>query len=131
MEQYQLLNKPQFKMFKLFVFAAVVACAVAQYDSQAEIRSLSSDVQDDGSYNFQFETSNGIAQQESGVGGQYASGQSAYYSPEGQLIQLSYLADANGFQPQGSHLPTPPPIPYQIARALEYIRLHPIPEYQN
>lgn len=112
---------------------AIVACTLAQnpLDAQAEVRSLSSNVNDDGSYNYQFETTNGIAQHESGIGGQYASGQSAYYSPEGQLIQLTYVADANGFQPQGAHLPTPPPIPSQIARALEYIRLHPIPEYQQ
>lgn len=113
--------------------AAIVACTLAQNptDTQAEIRSASSNVNDDGSYNYEFETTNGIFQQESGVGGQYASGQSAYYSPEGELIQLSYVADANGYQPQGAHLPTPPPIPPQILRALEYIRLHPIPEYQN
>ncbi|KAL5293020.1 hypothetical protein ACFFRR_011653 [Megaselia abdita] len=116
-------------MFKFFVFAAIVACSMAQHD--AEIRSISSDIHEDGSYSYQFDTTNGIAHQESGVGGQYASGQSAYYSPEGELIQLTYLADANGYQPQGSHLPTPPPIPAQIARALEYIRLHPIPEYQQ
>ena len=113
--------------------AAVVACTFAQNpaDALAQVRSLSSDLKEDGSYTYQFDTTNGIAAQENGIGGHYASGQSAYYSPEGQLIQLSYVADANGFQPQGAHLPTPPPIPAQIARALEYIRLHPIPEYQN
>lgn len=112
---------------------AVVAFTLAQNprDTQAQVRSLSSNVNQDGSYNYQFDTTNGIAQQESGVGGQYASGQYAYYSPEGELIQLTYVADANGFQPQGAHLPTPPPIPSQIARALEYIRLHPNPDYQD
>lgn len=38
----------------------------------------------------------------------------SYYSPEGELIQLSYNADENGFQPQGAHLPTPPPVPEVI-----------------
>ncbi|EDW40233.1 GL25146 [Drosophila persimilis] len=48
-----------------------------------------------------------------------------YYSPESQLIQLTYTADENGFQPQGEHLPTPPPIPEAILKSLEWIRNHP------
>lgn len=113
--------------------AVIAHCTLAQnpQDAQAQIRSSSSNANQDGSYSYQFDTTNGIAQQETGVGGQYASGQSAYYSPEGELIQLTYVADANGFQPQGTHLPTPPPIPSYIARALEYIRLHPNPDYQE
>ncbi|XP_068149016.1 pupal cuticle protein Edg-78E [Drosophila tropicalis] len=95
-------------------------------DAHAEIRSFVNELkQDDGSYNYQFETSNGIAQQEQGVGGYYASGSSQYYTPEGQLIQLTYTADENGFQPQGEHLPTPPPIPEAILKSLEWIRNHP------
>ncbi|EDW93702.1 pupal cuticle protein Edg-78E [Drosophila yakuba] len=95
-------------------------------DAHAEIRSFVNELkQGDGSYNYQFETSNGIAQQEQGVGGYYASGSSQYYTPEGQLIQLTYTADENGFQPQGEHLPTPHPIPEAILKSLEYNRNHP------
>uniref|UniRef100_A0A3F2Z492 Pupal cuticle protein Edg-78E n=1 Tax=Glossina pallidipes TaxID=7398 RepID=A0A3F2Z492_GLOPL len=100
-------------------------------DYNAETRNYVNEVKEDGSYNYQFDTTNGIAQQESGVGGYYAAGSSQYYSPEGQLIQLSYNADANGFQPQGAHLPTPPPIPEAILKALEYIRTHPYQEEQQ
>lgn len=65
------------------------------------------------------------------MGGQYASGSSAYYSPEGELVQLTYTADENGYHPQGAHLPTPPPIPEAILRSLEYIRTHPHQEQRH
>ncbi|XP_037947690.1 pupal cuticle protein Edg-78E-like [Teleopsis dalmanni] len=123
-------------MFKYIVLATLLcACAAVPLppsdDAHAEIRTLNSDIKPDGSYQYQFETSNGIAAQESGVGAQYASGSSQYYSPEGELIQLTYTADENGFQPQGAHLPTPPPIPEAILKALEYIRTHPNEEEQH
>ncbi|KAH8364671.1 hypothetical protein KR084_009791 [Drosophila pseudotakahashii] len=78
----------------------------------------------EGNYKYAFETSNGIQSQESGnTNG--VSGSTSYISPEGQQISLTYIADENGFQPQGAHLPTPPPIPQAILRALEYIAAHP------
>jgi len=78
----------------------------------------------EGNYQYAFETSNGIQAQEAGnVNG--ISGSSSYISPEGVPISLTYVADENGFQPQGDHLPTAPPIPEAILRALEYIAAHP------
>ncbi|CAG9785091.1 unnamed protein product [Diatraea saccharalis] len=90
------------------------------------------DISPDGSYNYAFETDNGIAVQEQGTprdfGGNpplvpvVAQGSFAYTAPGGEPISISYVADENGFQPQGDSIPTAPPVPAQIARALEYLR---------
>ncbi|KAJ8970218.1 hypothetical protein NQ317_007413 [Molorchus minor] len=91
----------------------------------------------DGTYSFSYETGNGITAEESGAlknagnpeaEAQSAQGQFQYTSPEGQLIHLTYVADENGFQPQGEHLPTPPPIPPAIQRALDYLATLPEPQ---
>lgn len=49
---------------------------------------------------------------------QTAQGASAYTSPEGVPITLEWYADEFGYHPSGAHLPTPPPIPAEIARAI-------------
>lgn len=46
-------------------------------------------------------------------------------SPEGEQVQLTYTADERGYLPQGSHLPTPPPTPDYILKALEFIARNP------
>ncbi|XP_076235995.1 cuticular protein 18 [Calliopsis andreniformis] len=85
----------------------------------------------DGSYNFNFETANGIQAQEvgylkyagtPGAEAREAQGSYTYTAPNGEVVQVSYVANENGYQPQGSHIP---PIPPQIIRALEYIAAHP------
>lgn len=77
-----------------------------------------------------YETGNSITAEEQGFlknagqpeqEAQVAQGQYKYTSPEGQVIELSYIADENGFQPVGAHLPTPPPIPAAIQKALDYL----------
>ncbi|XP_004519158.1 pupal cuticle protein Edg-78E-like [Ceratitis capitata] len=121
-------------MYKFILIATTAAALVCvahagiSPTAHAEILKHDSQLNVDGSYKVDYSTSNGIAVQEDGFGGHHASGGFSYYSPEGELIQLSYLADENGFKPQGNHLPTPPPIPPQILKSLEYIRLHPYDE---
>lgn len=79
----------------------------------------------DGSYSYVYRTSNGINAEESGIGGVSAQGSYDYTGSDGVPISISYIADENGYQPTGDHLPQPPPIPEYIQRALEYIRNNP------
>ncbi|XP_075162344.1 larval cuticle protein LCP-17-like [Haematobia irritans] len=108
-------------------FIAVAHCASGD-DKTAETLKYVNEVNADGSYNFEYSSSNGIDFGEAGVGGSYGKGSYSYTSPEGQPIALSYTADENGYQPQGDHLPTPPPIPEYILKALAYIESHPFPK---
>ncbi|KAJ2953052.1 hypothetical protein O0L34_g7443 [Tuta absoluta] len=134
------------KSFIVFALIAAVAADVShlqQYASSgaeaaAQVVVAEADVRPDG-YSQRYETSNGIAAQEQGQlknqgrEGEAieAQGSFQYYAPDGTPIQVSYIANEYGFQPQGSHLPTPPPpqpIPDYIQRSLEYIRAHPSPQ---
>ncbi|EDV95680.1 pupal cuticle protein 20 [Drosophila grimshawi] len=91
---------------------------------------LESKVNTDGSFMYEYETGNGIKAEEmgylknAGIEGEEAQtveGSFSYSSPEGETISLTYIADENGFQPMGEHLPTPPPIPPEIQEALDQI----------
>nr|CAD7260787.1 unnamed protein product [Timema shepardi] len=52
-------------------------------------------------------------------------GSYSFVTADGQLFELRYIADENGFQPQASFLPVAPPIPEDIQRSLEYNAAHP------
>ncbi|KAI4465712.1 cuticle protein [Holotrichia oblita] len=131
-------------MRTLIVLFTVYICASAQnvrvYRPQAAIRSggpeqtaailrQSNELSPDGAYQWSYETENGISAQEQGRGGEptgtQAQGNFQYTSPEGIPVAVQYVADENGFQPQGDLLPTPPPIPEAILRSIEYNNAHP------
>ncbi|KAK7087052.1 hypothetical protein SK128_007061 [Halocaridina rubra] len=82
-----------------------------------------------GAYSFMLETGDGVKRQESGnpiytqegpvtaVSGSYS-----YTLPDGQIFELHYVADENGFQPQSPFLPVAPAFPHPIpAHAVEQI----------
>lgn len=48
-----------------------------------------------------------------------AQGGYQYTGDDGQIYSVSYAAGQGGFQPQGAHIPTSPPIPEEILKALE------------
>ncbi|XP_063540769.1 putative mediator of RNA polymerase II transcription subunit 26 [Cydia strobilella] len=74
------------------------------------------------SYQYSYETENGIKVQEQGsVQGKTlrAQGGYSYTGDDGQVYTVTYTADENGFRPQGAHLPTPPPIPEAIQKSIQ------------
>ena len=103
----------------------MVYCDGNPADVAATLLKYNTEVNPDGSYKYEYASSNGVDVVETGVGSSYAQGSYSYTSPEGQAIKLTYIADENGYQPQGDHLPTPPPIPDYILRSLAYIEAHP------
>ncbi|KAJ8717019.1 hypothetical protein PYW08_005418 [Mythimna loreyi] len=83
---------------------------------------LRQDNSNDGeTYAYTYETENGIYGEESGVAtnGVQAQGGYSYTGDDGKVYSVRYTADENGFQPQGDHLPTAPPVPEEILKALE------------
>ncbi|XP_042888234.1 cuticle protein CP14.6-like [Penaeus japonicus] len=116
---------------KFLIIAALAAVAAAdtqgygapppRYASSEEIAILRDDrvIEDDGRYNFDMETANGIVVSESGSpdgpeGAITSAGSFSYTAPDGSDIHLQFVADENGFQPQGAHLPVAPEFPHPI-----------------
>lgn len=105
----------------------------------SESRNLGDSV---GHYSFSYQTEGGILQKESGsrkyagtpAETQLIQGSVQYNAPDGTPIAMSWTADEFGAQVSGTHIPTPPPIPPAIQRALEWIAKQPStpePEKEN
>lgn len=82
-----------------------------------------------------YETENKISAEETGtlVGSGSDVGPSVfgfykYISPEGTPVHITYVAGPDGFLPQGDVIPTAPPVPAAILKAIEYSLAHPEPE---
>ncbi|OXA50621.1 larval cuticle protein 65Ag1 [Folsomia candida] len=113
--------------FVALALVAIVGVAVAR--PQQEVTVTRSEFENDGEkFSWVSELSDGQKQEQSGflkqIGeekGISISGSYSYTSPEGELIELQYVADEHGFQPTGKHLPTSPPIPEAIQKALDII----------
>lgn len=107
---------------------ALVGCSLAQQKFTATqagndiviVRSENEVHGGDGTFRWASELSDGNKHEQSGYikAGpdpenpiQVIQGSFSYFSPDGQPISVTYIADENGFQPQGEHLPTPPPVP--------------------
>ncbi|XP_012286515.1 endocuticle structural glycoprotein SgAbd-4-like [Orussus abietinus] len=121
---------------RTLVFSLLVCLARGQeyFQEPEKLVSESRDVGDArGHYSFTYETEGGILQKEIGsrkYAGtpdetQLIQGSVQYNAPDGTPIALSWTADEFGTQVFGSHIPTPPPIPPAIQRALDWLAKQP------
>ncbi|XP_063587490.1 cuticle protein AMP1A-like [Penaeus indicus] len=112
---------------KLVILAlvATAASAATLYDApRPQVRALDSGenvailrddrlIDDEGKYNFDFETANGISVSESGSpvgedGAINSAGSFSYTAPDGTPVHVEFVADERGFQPQSDLLPVAP-----------------------
>merc|ERR1712071_703701 len=124
---HQLFNMKS--MILIAVFLAVAAAAPAPQESQPILILKQSQNHDTEKqvYSFSYETETGIAVSESGVQKQIGDkpeeagtvSQGKYSYPEDSVTYpITWVADENGFQATGDHLPTPPPMPEHVVKML-------------
>ncbi|XP_050700775.1 cuticle protein AMP1A-like [Eriocheir sinensis] len=75
--------------------------------------------EEDGRYTLDVETGNGIILSQSGSpdgpdGSVVKSGHYSYTAPDGTLVEMKFVADENGFQPESDVLPVAPEFPHPI-----------------
>ncbi|XP_016970167.1 larval cuticle protein 3 [Drosophila rhopaloa] len=109
-------------MFKILLVCALAALVVA--NENAEVKELVNDVNPDG-FNSKLVLDNGVASSATGDVHGNIDGVFEWLSPEGVHVRVAYKADENGYQPQSDLLPTPPPIPEAILKAIAYIQANP------
>ncbi|XP_058445655.1 cuticle protein CP14.6-like [Malaya genurostris] len=121
-------------IFGVLVLVIAVASAAPQgrsAEADSQIVSQTSDIQPDGSFAYAFETNNGIKVEDQGTIKQIRvpktddsgrsigeetvqvavqTGSFQFTAPDGQVYTVRYIADENGFQPQGDHLPVAPSV---------------------
>ncbi|XP_076636486.1 cuticular protein 22 [Colletes latitarsis] len=129
-------------MYTSLVVVLALACCVSSAPAEDVVPIVSQSQEGpnpDGSYKWNYEAGNGIKADEEGqvqnAGSENeamnAQGSFSYQSDDGQQISLTYVANADGFQPQGAHLPTTPEVPPLIQKALEWLAAHPSKDDQN
>uniref|UniRef100_A0A182NII6 Uncharacterized protein n=1 Tax=Anopheles dirus TaxID=7168 RepID=A0A182NII6_9DIPT len=96
-------------MKTLIAFALLAVLAVAANQNAKTLRY--ENVQDgDASYKFAFESDDGIARQEQGElkteqEGMNVQGNFKFVADDGQEYEVQYVADSQGFHPEGAHIP--------------------------
>lgn len=80
-------------------------------NNEAVIKTQSRSADDEGNYNYQFESSNGISMSEIGMIGERGTplvqGSTTWIARSGEPLAISYIADKDGYRAMGFHLPTP------------------------
>merc|ERR1711980_32642 len=124
---HQLFNMKS--MILIAVFLAVAAAA--PLEESAPIILIKSQTQNHDTekqeYSFSYEAENGISVCESGKQKQFGDkpeeagivSQGKFSYPEDSVTYtITWVADENGFQATGDHLPTPPPMPEHVVKIL-------------
>ncbi|XP_076035292.1 cuticle protein AM/CP1114-like [Oratosquilla oratoria] len=79
-----------------------------------------------GAYSLDMETGDGIVRSEQGGPGGAQQGSVSFTFPDGQVFDLSFVADADGYKPESSFLPVAPafphPIPQFVLDQIEFAR---------
>merc|ERR1712191_2727 len=114
-------------MILIAVFLAVAAAAPQESKPILIVKQAQSHDTEKQEYSFSYEGENGIVVSESGVQKQIGAkadeagtvSQGKYSYPEaGVTYTITWVADENGFQAAGAHLPTPPPMPAHVVKIL-------------
>merc|ERR1712131_259423 len=124
------------KMKSMLLVALFVAVAAAEntyeYKEPIAITKYGSVSDETGKYSYNFEAANGIKMSEEGeqkhFGDKLEEGygsvaRGAYsYEMDGVTYTVNWVADENGFQPTGDHLPVAPPMPEYVVKMLADLR---------
>merc|ERR1711928_110275 len=129
-------KRPKMKSMLLVALFVAVAAAYPQeltveYKEPIAITKYGSVSDETGKYSYNFEGANGIELSEEGEQkrfgnepeevGSIARGSSSY-ELEGVTYTVNWVADENGFQPTGAHLPVAPPVPEYVVKMLADLR---------
>merc|ERR1711972_384957 len=132
-------NTPtNFTMKSMLLVALFVAVATAypqeltvEYKEPIAILRSAATVDETGKYAYSFEGANGIKLNEEGeqkrIGNEpeeigTVSRGSYSYEMDGVTYTVNWVADENGFQPTGAHLPVAPPMPDYVVKMLAELR---------
>ncbi|XP_055846576.1 flexible cuticle protein 12-like [Episyrphus balteatus] len=116
--QLKINLKMKFVIVFSALFAVAMCASVPQDSAHAEVLRYDNDNIGVEGYKYALETSDGKSVSEEGVlnnlGKEGESiavrGSYSYVAPDGVTYTVTYIADQNGFQPQGAHLPVGPEI---------------------
>ncbi|XP_055610767.1 cuticle protein CP14.6-like [Uranotaenia lowii] len=121
---------------KLFIASVLLTTIVSAVpvppggsDAEATIVAMDTVINDDGSYAYNYETSNGIKASQRSENGINANGEYSFVAPDGAEYKLTYVADEAGFRPQGAHLPVEPEAPEHVIKMLEDLRASNNPDF--
>uniref|UniRef100_A0A453Z3Q2 Uncharacterized protein n=1 Tax=Anopheles quadriannulatus TaxID=34691 RepID=A0A453Z3Q2_ANOQN len=95
---------------KTLIVLALIAIVAVAADQNAKVLRYENVQDGDASYKFAFESDDGIARQEQGElkteqEGMNVQGNFKFVADDGKEYVVQYVADSQGFHPEGDHIP--------------------------